>query len=75
MPDCVVEVPSRLLDPEVAHFAADDGSPVFFTTWPVGETVVAEAQVGGHPRLQLGHQLRHIEDGLGQKSCVFGREW
>ena len=74
MPTGIVEIPAGLLDPEVAHFTADDGGPVFLGPRPIGQTMIAESQLSWHPWLQLGHQLRDVEDCLGQEACVLGRE-
>lgn len=69
--------PASLLDPEVAQLAADYGVPILLTTRAVGQTVVAKAEIGWHPWLELGHQFRYVEDLSGKKSRVFwgdGRE-
>ncbi len=49
MPARIAKHPARLGDPEIAHFAAEDGVPVGLVAGPIGEAVVAEAEVSGHP--------------------------
>lgn len=72
MPVLVVEIPPGLLDPEITDFAALDRVPIFFAHGAIGQAVIAKAKMLGHPRLELGHEIRHIKYSLGQKPGIFG---
>ena len=64
VPRRVAKYPTGLGDPEVTHLAADNGIPILLASGSVGKTVVAETEVGRHPRFQLSHEFRNIEDGF-----------
>jgi hypothetical protein len=49
MPSAAVEFPPGLLDPEIRHFASDYSRVVLLITGAVGQAVVAQTQVRGHP--------------------------
>lgn len=75
MPTSIMKVPPGLLDPKIAHFAADHSGPIFIGLRTVGQTMVAESEFSWHPWFQLGHQFRNVKDGLRQEPSIFGRAW
>lgn len=73
VPTRIMEIPASLLDPKVADLAAKYSVPVLLVARTIGQAVIAQTQVRGHPGFELSHQFRDVKYRPWEKPGIFWR--